>query len=110
MFELGKTYKTRCGKNARVVCIDRKSPDGFALLALVLQGTSEFSVAYKVDGTCTPEENKWDLMPPKEEIWINKNQNGVYAYQSKEQAERQHKSIYATDANYEYVAKRFVEA
>jgi hypothetical protein len=69
MFEVGKTYKTRDGREAKVVHL-------FQVGALVVCGDVFWYV--QPDGHYWPEgTDRRDLMPPRLEAWGVKNTKGV---------------------------------
>jgi len=69
IFEAGKTYMTRDGREARIICADRipsaEINDASTMVALVMEpGGFERVVLYRPDGTGHPySSNAMDLMP-----------------------------------------------
>lgn len=47
MSELQKSGKTKCGKNWRLICSDRKHPSGANLMVLIDVGNTEICVPMK---------------------------------------------------------------
>lgn len=74
-FEVGKTYKTRDGRDARVICIDRMGQD-YPLVVLVMQPyeKAENALSYPVNGKWAKAgvDSPLDLIPDKEKIegWL----------------------------------------
>lgn len=78
MFEVGKTYKTRDGRDARVICVDREGIR--PIIALVRQvDKDEFLMEYRPGGYDNMDgvESSLDLMPPMITKYVN-----VYMHQS----------------------------
>lgn len=73
---------TRDGRPVRILCFDRKSVDGYSILALVDKGDSEDIVSYIRQGTfySNGKEHKNDLFMTavKKEGWVNVFINASY--------------------------------
>lgn len=60
--EVGKTYETRDGRLARVICVDRKFSGDAPVIALVTNADGmEWTYGYNAEGVCSGE-SKNDLM------------------------------------------------
>ncbi len=57
--EVGKSYRTRDGRKARVICVDAKGIQ--PVVALTLQTDTEFSRKFNSDGTFLASHNESDL-------------------------------------------------
>jgi hypothetical protein len=75
LFEVGKTYKTRDGRDARVICVDaRDEKEDEPILALVSKrGGKEIICGYANDGSFDGVgfDDRHDLMPPTRTVWVN---------------------------------------
>lgn len=73
-FEVGKTYKTRDGREARVICIDRKVPSDATpaqIVALVtMKNGFEGVHTYRSDGSKGWEHTPGDLLLPAPKVWV----------------------------------------
>lgn len=73
---------TRDGRPVRILCFDRKSVDGYSILALIDKGDSEGIVSYIRQGTFYShgKEHKNDLFMAavKKEGWVNVFINASY--------------------------------
>lgn len=75
-FEVGKTYKTRNGKNARIIANDIKQSSCVAA-AIDMGNDFEHVFLYDEDGhLSTFEEDGYDLIPPRREFWIVRTDDG----------------------------------
>lgn len=70
-----KKYRTRDGKDVRVLCVDRKSKCGFSVVALVGEGDFESTISYRAEGNVFLGGTKSALdlieVKPKQFVWIN---------------------------------------
>jgi hypothetical protein len=104
IFEVGKTYKTREGRDARVICVDMAGGPPIVALVVVDRGPDcEGIFRYYVDGSHSKSgESSNDLMPPTRTVYLNFFDNGnVFSYKSKGRAQgdakcRDQKSLIAT--------------
>jgi hypothetical protein len=73
IFEVGKTYKTREGRDARVICVDMAGGPPIVALVVVDRGPDcEGIFRYYVDGSHSKSgESSNDLMPPTRTVWVN---------------------------------------
>lgn len=71
-FEVGKTYKTRFGHDARVICTDRKGSD-YCIIALLDDGTETICSLTETGRYTKNTTHQFDLIPEKERIegWVN---------------------------------------
>lgn len=73
-FEVGKTYKTRDGRDARVICVDYREQYNYSIVALVTSPStgSEDIVCYKPDGkvSALKKDTKDDLLLPAPKVWV----------------------------------------
>lgn len=109
-FTVGMKLKTREGLDARILATDLDAPRSM-VVAVKFNGR-EITLCYFPEGRFygdTQVESSLDLMLPKEELWINKNQYGIYAYNTEQRAVAARCQC-EPDTLYSYVAKRFVEA
>lgn len=78
----GHPVCTRDGRAVRILCFDRKSVDGYSILALIDKGDSEDIVSYIRQGTfySNGKEHKNDLFMAavKKEGWVNVFINASY--------------------------------
>lgn len=97
----GKPVCTRDGRAVRILCFDRKSVDGYSILALVDKGDHESFIVCTSRGKFYKcgKDNPYDLFmsPVKKEGWINlykrdgvTRTGGVNIYQSMEEAMAMH--------------------
>jgi hypothetical protein len=71
MLDITKPVQTRIGKPARIICTDRKSKNGYPLVALVDEGNGiERVYTYKTDGTFL------DGVPNRPDDLVNKVELG----------------------------------
>ena len=76
--ELGKTYKTRDGLKARVICVDRKFDD--PVVALFFMGDYESIGTFRADGRYCSEESGTDLIEEWREpltVWATTSDYGT---------------------------------
>lgn len=97
----GHPVCTRDGRAVRILCFDRKSVDGYSILALVDEGNREIFIAYTSRGKFSEhkKDDPYDLFmsPVKKEGWINlykkdgvTRTESVNIYQSMEDAMAMH--------------------
>lgn len=76
----GHPVCTRDGRAVRILCHDRKSVDGYSMLALVDEGDHESFIVYTSRGKFYnyKKDDPYDLFmsPVKKEGWINIYENG----------------------------------
>lgn len=93
----GKPVCTRDGRPVRILCFDRKSVDGYSILALVDEGDHEGFIVCTSRGKFYKygKDDPYDLFmaPVKKEGWVNlykrdgvTRAGGVNIYQSMEEA------------------------
>jgi hypothetical protein len=74
-FKVGQVVKTRNGREARVICVDRKTDNGLSMVALYKSRHSdeENYGSFTPQGKFMPddEEHDCDLMPPMRTVWVN---------------------------------------
>jgi hypothetical protein len=73
LISMHKQYKTRDGKNVRVLCIDRKSAIGYTVLALIDDGsTTEDYSCFTADGFYYDDkrEHHYDIIEVKPFVFI----------------------------------------
>lgn len=70
-FEVGRVYKTRDGRDARVICVDSAVPK-YPIIALMKDGELEAVSSHTRDGkfVFTGIENINDLMLPAPKVWV----------------------------------------
>lgn len=106
-FTVGMKLKTRDGRDARILATDVDSNRSMA--AAVKFNNIEAVLCYFPDGRYDATNDHLNLVSPKEELWINKNQYGISAYNTEQRAVAARCQC-EPDTLYSYVAKRFVEA
>jgi hypothetical protein len=93
VFEVEKTYKTRDGRDARVICVDADLDGGQQIIALVdkycdgrrnTYNCFHANGHYFLDGT----NHMCDLMPPMRTVWVNFFKSGnAFFHETKQKAE-----------------------
>ncbi len=73
LISMDKQYKTRDGKNVRVLCVDRKSDAGYTVFALIDDGgTTEDYSCFTADGFYYDDksEHRYDLIEVKPFVFV----------------------------------------
>jgi hypothetical protein len=73
-FDPTKPVQTRDGRKARVLCTDRKTEDGYNIIASVVCAEDvEHAYYYRLDGTMSIGKSPNDLVnvPVKHKRWVN---------------------------------------
>ncbi len=89
---LQTAVQTRHGSPARIICVDRKCGDGFAIVALVAEKNSECISFYRPDGKYYDQletQSSHDLInvPRKHVKWINFYPATSFSYSNREAAD-----------------------
>ena len=90
MFELGKSYKTRDGRWARIICVDREGKDSIIALIPFDKEGHEGIYAYNANGRSFDDyQSESDLMPPKikRTVYINVYSDTMTIHDKKHHAE-----------------------
>lgn len=95
MISMDKEYRTRDGREVRVLCVDRKEDDGYSVVALIVLRSGRESIEiFDLDGMYVRgRESVNDLIEVKprivREVLLNVHANGsVTAHSTKDIADR----------------------
>ena len=77
----GAQVKTKSGKNVRILTFDRKGKDGRSIVALIENGSSEYSAYFNESGECGGcEQNNLKIVAEVPDRWRDRNEDVIEYY------------------------------